>query len=50
MSLEKAIQSGKEKRKPYRGGKAIDKWCRNGNQDSIPLNSRKRRDFRQGGS
>ena len=29
MSLEKAIKSGKEHRKPYRGGKAIDKTCRN---------------------
>lgn len=24
MSLDKAIQHGKEKRKPYRGSKAID--------------------------
>lgn len=29
MSLDKSIQSGKEHRKPYRGGKAIDKTCRN---------------------
>ena len=29
MSLDKSIQSGKEHRKPYRGGKAIDKMCRN---------------------
>ena len=29
MSLEKAIEHGKEKRKPYRGCKAIDKTCRN---------------------
>ena len=29
MSLDKAIQHGKEHRKPYRGGKAIDKTCRN---------------------
>lgn len=29
MSLDKAIQYGKEHRKPYRGGKAIDKTCRN---------------------
>ena len=29
MSLDKAIQHGKEKRKPYRGGKAICKTCRN---------------------
>lgn len=29
MSLYKSIQSGKSHRKPYRGGKAIDKTCRN---------------------
>ena len=29
MSLDKAIQSGKEKRKQYRGAKAIDAQCRN---------------------
>ena len=29
MSLDKAIASGKEKRKPYRGAKAIDGTCRN---------------------
>lgn len=29
MSLDKAIQSGKEHRKPYKGGKAVDKTCRN---------------------
>lgn len=29
MSLDKAIMHGKEKRKPYRGSKAIDKTCRN---------------------
>ena len=29
MSLDKAIQYGKEKRKPYRGSKAIDCTCRN---------------------
>lgn len=29
MSLEKAITSGKEKRKPYRGAKAVDHTCRN---------------------
>lgn len=29
MSLEKAIASGKEHRKPYYGSKAIDKTCRN---------------------
>lgn len=29
MSLDKAIQHGKEKRKPYRGAKAVDPSCRN---------------------
>lgn len=29
MSLDKAIKYGKEKRKLYRGAKAIDRWCRN---------------------
>lgn len=29
MSLDKAIDHGKEKRKPYRKSKKIDKSCRN---------------------
>jgi len=29
MSLNKAIKSGKEHRKPYKGAKAIDCTCRN---------------------
>jgi len=29
MSLNKAIEHGKEKRKPYTGSKAIDRTCRN---------------------
>lgn len=29
MSLDKAIEHGKERRKPYRGAKAIDPTCRN---------------------
>ena len=29
MSLDKAIEHGKERRRPYHGGKAIDKSCRN---------------------
>ena len=28
MSLDKAIESGKEKRKPYRGWKAVSQSCR----------------------
>lgn len=29
MSLDKAIEHGKEKRKPYAGAKAVDCTCRN---------------------
>lgn len=29
MGLEKAIKYKKEKRKPYRGAKAVDDHCRN---------------------
>ncbi len=29
MSLDKAVEHGKEKRKPYRGAKAVDGTCRN---------------------
>lgn len=29
MALDKAIEHGKEKRKPYRGAKAVDCTCRN---------------------
>ena len=29
MALDKAIEHGKEKRKPYRGAKAVDATCRN---------------------
>lgn len=29
MALDKAIEHGKEHRKPYRGAKAIDCTCRN---------------------
>lgn len=29
MSLDKAIRYGKEKRRPYRGSKAVDASCRN---------------------
>lgn len=33
MSLDKAIAHGKEKRKPYRGAKAVDATCRNHGSD-----------------
>lgn len=29
MGMDKAIEHGKEHRKPYRGAKAIDRSCRN---------------------
>lgn len=29
MSLNKAVEYGKEHRKPYRGAKAFDSFCRN---------------------
>lgn len=29
MALDKAIEHGKDHRKPYRGAKAIDRTCRN---------------------
>ena len=29
MSLNKAIKHGKEKRKPYRGGKSVSRHCEN---------------------
>ena len=29
MSMDKAIEHGKEHRKPYHGAKAVDKTCRN---------------------
>lgn len=33
MSLDKAIEHGKEKRKPYYGAKAVDPSCRNHGSD-----------------
>ena len=33
MSLDKAIVHGKERRKPYRGAKAVDATCRNHGSD-----------------
>lgn len=40
MSLDKAILHGKEKRKPYRGAKAIDATCRNHGSDDWARNNR----------
>lgn len=40
MSLNKAIQSGKEHRKPYRGAKAADPCCRNHGGDDWDKSNR----------
>lgn len=40
MSLDKAIKHGKEKRKQYRGAKAVDKLCRNHGDCSYCKNGR----------
>ena len=40
MSLNKAIEHGKEKRKPYRGAKAMCSACCNHGSDDWDLNDR----------
>ena len=40
MSLDKAIKYGKEKRKPYRGAKAIDAFCRNHGECTYCMSNR----------
>jgi len=40
MSLDKAIMYGKERRRPYRGAKAIDPACRNHGDDDWAIESR----------
>ena len=40
MSLDKAIEPGKEKRKPYKGAKAVCTACRNHGGDDWDLNNR----------
>jgi hypothetical protein len=40
MSLDKAIEHNKERRKPYRGAKACDKTCRNHGSDDWAKNNR----------
>lgn len=40
MSLNKAIEHGKEHRKPYRGSKAFDVYCRNHKGCQACLNNR----------
>lgn len=46
MSLDKAISSGKEHRKPYRGAKACDKTCRNHGSDDWAKSNRLNRSNR----
>lgn len=40
MGLDKAIKSGKEHRKEYRGAKACDKTCRNHGSDDWAKDNR----------
>lgn len=40
MSLDKAIEHGKEHRKPYRGAKAVDSTCRNHGSDDWSTSDR----------
>ncbi len=40
MSLDKSIQSGKEKRQPYRGVKGYCKMCRNNGNCAYCRNNR----------
>lgn len=47
MSLTKAIQHGKERRKPYRGSKAWDRQCRNHGRCGYCLSDRTHRYRRQ---
>lgn len=44
MGLDKAIEHGKEKRKPYKGAKAIDCTCRNhGSWNGMRVHQKKKR-------
>lgn len=40
MTLDKAIEHGKEHRKQYRGSKAVDKTCRNHGSDDWEKDNR----------
>lgn len=40
MSLDKAIEHGKEHRKPYRGLKDGDRWCVNHGKDDFANKAR----------
>lgn len=43
MALDKAIASGKEYRRPYRGSKSFDSSCRNHGKCSYCANGRQHR-------
>lgn len=47
MSLDKAIKAGKEKRKPYKGAKAVDRTCRNHGGCPYCANGRKHKTRRR---
>lgn len=40
MTLDKAIEHGKEHRKPYRGSKVFDRTCRNHGSDDWEKDNR----------
>ena len=47
MSLDKAIEHKKEKRKPYYGAKAIDSSCRNHGDCDWCLRNRKHKNIKK---
>ena len=40
MALDKAIEHGREQRRPYRGAKAVDPACRNHGSDEWAVDNR----------
>ena len=47
MSMDKAIEYGKEKRKPYRGAKAVDSTCRNHGSCGCVKRKQEHKDFKR---
>lgn len=47
MSMDKGIEHGKEHRKPYRGAKAVDPWCRNHGRCDYCRRNREHRNLRR---
>lgn len=47
MSLDKSIEHGKDKRKPYRGAKAVDCSCRNHGSCPYCQNNRRHKKKKQ---